>query len=561
MYFFNRFPNSKWVNFGKLNALLFIGLVAMTSERDATEVTHPPYSFSHYKHRVSALLFSVFSTIFWNLGDIMPRRCVVGGCNNTNREGFKLHHWQEICRQTPIECTKVSAYFTGNAKTDMAQRCMDNLQMHLQRLSQRNHEDKTMNGRQGEAPPRLRAGSSTTRQEDPQSPHVKNEEDGHRSTQGEAELSKFPLTVVSGKTVDRGDKAPESSQRHHSPRDCPTRSLEGSTTLKPPEPQPPNLKEEEDEVWITQVGPCLLGQEKADLTKFPLTVVSVKTEDHGDKPPESSQLHHSPSEENRAVEPSRRKSNQHMTTEAGEDHCGGSQADKLLAPLSDSEDTTSHSPEDEDRDDTQEPLSSDADCEGDARTQTDDEHSKCAKKRTRKKRLICSVCAKRFSFKCELTQHMKTHTGEKPFSCLVCGDKFAQRPTLTRHMRTHSGEKPFSCSVCADKFALRSTLSAHMRTHTGEKPFSCSICGERFTQKGTIAVHMRRHTGTKPYSCTVCGKSFSQKGSIALHMRTHTGEKTLYLFNLWYKILQQLKHAVTHENTHVRETISMLRLR
>nr|XP_061779030.1 uncharacterized protein LOC133570227 isoform X3 [Nerophis lumbriciformis] len=58
------------------------------------------------------------------------------------------------------------------------------------------------------------------------------------------------------------------------------------------EPQPPHNKEE---VWITQEGECLIGQEEADLTKFPLTVVSVKTEDHEDKPPESSHLHHNPS--------------------------------------------------------------------------------------------------------------------------------------------------------------------------------------------------------------------------------------------------------------------------
>ncbi|XP_061747140.1 uncharacterized protein LOC133545498 [Nerophis ophidion] len=57
------------------------------------------------------------------------------------------------------------------------------------------------------------------------------------------------------------------------------------------DPQPPHI--EEEEVWITQEGECLLGQEEADLSKFPLTFVSVKTEEHEDKPPESSQLHHS----------------------------------------------------------------------------------------------------------------------------------------------------------------------------------------------------------------------------------------------------------------------------
>ncbi|XP_061747006.1 uncharacterized protein LOC133545428 isoform X3 [Nerophis ophidion] len=70
-----------------------------------------------------------------------------------------------------------------------------------------------------------------------------------------------------------------------------------SLTLKDPQPshfkgekedpQTPYFKEEEE-------GECPVGQEEADLSKFPLTVVSVKTEEHEDKPPESSQLHHSP---------------------------------------------------------------------------------------------------------------------------------------------------------------------------------------------------------------------------------------------------------------------------
>ncbi|XP_061746662.1 uncharacterized protein LOC133545265 isoform X2 [Nerophis ophidion] len=53
------------------------------------------------------------------------------------------------------------------------------------------------------------------------------------------------------------------------------------------DPQPPYFKEEEE-------GECPVGQEEDDVSKFPLTVVSVKTEEHEDKPPESSQLHHSP---------------------------------------------------------------------------------------------------------------------------------------------------------------------------------------------------------------------------------------------------------------------------
>ncbi|XP_061759354.1 uncharacterized protein LOC133554507 isoform X3 [Nerophis ophidion] len=91
---------------------------------------------------------------------------------------------------------------------------------------------------------------------------------------------------------------------------------EGSFTLKQEEPPSSHIKEEEEELHITQEGVCLLGPEEAHLTE-------VKTENNEEQP----------------------------------------QANNLLAPLSDSDDIKSHSPEDEDRFDTQKPSSSVTDCE------------------------------------------------------------------------------------------------------------------------------------------------------------------------------------------------------
>nr|XP_057926671.1 zinc finger protein OZF-like [Doryrhamphus excisus] len=362
---------------------------------------------------------------------------------------------------------------------------------------------------------------STWKQRDPKPTQVKEEDEELCITQEkehlpgleEADLTKFPLTGVSVKTEDHEDKPPESlrwlcpsdvEQMIGHQEECPTQWW--SSTLKQEHPQSLHVKEEENELWITQKGEFLLQPEEADLTKLPLTVVSVKTEDHEDKPPESS--------------------SQHMTTEDDGDHCGGSQADNLLAPLSDSDDTTSHSAEDEDWHDTQEPLSSDTDCEGDMRTQTGDKHSECSKKKTSKTCFICSFCGKRCSRKGHLTCHLLKHTGEKPFSCTICAKGFAYKTSLTHHMLKHTGEKPFTCSICAKNFTYKASLTHHMLKHT-EKPFCCSVCAKNFTYKVKLNQHMLKHTGEKPYSCSVCGKKFSYKGSLTHHMLKHTGEKPL----------------------------------
>ncbi|XP_054628939.1 zinc finger protein 25-like [Dunckerocampus dactyliophorus] len=297
------------------------------------------------------------------------------------------------------------------------------------------------------------------------------------------------------------------------------------SALKQEDPQRPHVKKEEEELWTTQGGNWLLRPDEVGLTMLPLTGVSVKTEDHEEKPPESSQLHHSPDEENKRAEPpSSSSSRHHLTTEADGDHCGGSQADSLLAPLSDSDDVMSHCHEDKDRGHTQDALSSDTDCEGDMRTPTDSKRSECSKKKTGKKHFTCSTCAKSFSSKSLLTRHMRTHTGEKPFSCSVCRQGFSQKSHMAVHMRTHTGKKPFNCSVCESKFAQKSTLMQHMRTHTGEKPFNCSFCESKFAQKSTLMQHMRTHTGEKPFRCSVCSQVFSDKSNMADHMRKHTGE-------------------------------------
>ncbi|XP_054628549.1 zinc finger protein 391-like [Dunckerocampus dactyliophorus] len=275
------------------------------------------------------------------------------------------------------------------------------------------------------------------------------------------------------------------------------------------DPQPPRVKDEEEELWITQQGECLLAPEEADLSKLPLTVVSVKTEEDVDEP-----------------------------------------QDDFSAPLSDNDDTTSRIPGAEGRDDAQEPLSSDTDCEVDTRTHTAHRRSEGPEKK--KKCLTCPVCAKSFSDKRYFPLHMRTHTGEKPFSCSICDKRFSQNSHMLSHMRTHTGEKPFSCSVCGERFSKKSNIVKHMRTHTGEKPFSCSVCGASFAQRFTLKRHMTTHTREKPFSCSVCGEGFAVQMSLIRHQRTHTGEKP-FSCPVCDKRFSHKSNMTAHMRTHTGE--------
>ncbi|XP_061698345.1 histone-lysine N-methyltransferase PRDM9-like [Syngnathoides biaculeatus] len=184
------------------------------------------------------------------------------------------------------------------------------------------------------------------------------------------------------------------------------------------------------------------------------------------------------------------------------DHRVGSQADRLFAPLSDTDDVTSHS--------------SDIDDEHSKGEMTLPPDEKCCK---------CPQCDKTFFNKSKLERHMRTHSGDKPYACSVCGKTFTWKAGLMRHTRTHTGEKPFPCSVCGERFAHKEQLGRHTTTHTGETHFGCSVCGKIFTWKTGLIRHTRSHTGEKPFPCSVCGKTFSQKTTLIRHTRTHTGEK------------------------------------
>ncbi|XP_039978081.1 zinc finger protein 629-like [Xiphias gladius] len=328
-------------------------------------------------------------------------------------------------------------------------------------------------------------------------------------------------------------------------------------------PEPPNSKEEQEELWTSQQGEQLQGLEEANITKFTFSPVPVKSENDG--------------EDCGGLEPAR-----------------NSDPDCHLGRVGDEKVSDSFEPA--------------ANVSDDWKVTRENQSGLNSLKSngcfTSEKSFHCSECGKRFSQNSNLKTHMRIHTGEKPFSCSVCGKRFIQKIHLKHHMSRHTGEKPFSCSVCDKRFTWLYQLKNHQcvdgssqlhqsqtkenreaeppatnsaeemeteadgedcggpeparnsdpdrhlqpgtedkasicsvpetkvpvsdnRLNNGKKPFSCSECGKTFGFKTHLQEHLRCHTGEKPFSCLVCNKCFSWRRELQRHMRIHTGEKRL----------------------------------
>ncbi|XP_026169551.1 zinc finger and SCAN domain-containing protein 2-like [Mastacembelus armatus] len=263
---------------------------------------------------------------------------------------------------------------------------------------------------------------------------------------------------------------------------------ERNSSLDQEDPEPPQFKEEQDQLCSSQEGEQLVVKQQTDT--FMWTPTNEDSDQSEAEPHSDQQLlsHSSPAAESQDQRGS-------QPVESGSARNAETKSKKRRHQ------NTSHSNNDVDKS-----LMS-----GDAHTE--------------KKSIKCDTCGKTFPFKYILNKHMMIHTGEKPYPCTTCKKSFREMSQLKMHIRSHTGEKPYSCSLCGSRFSDRTTLSRHMRIHTGEKPYTCTTCGKSFSYKSVLKYHMMVHTGERPYTCSFCGKGFGKKSSLINHVRTQKCQK------------------------------------
>ncbi|XP_037651617.1 zinc finger protein 260-like isoform X7 [Sebastes umbrosus] len=361
--------------------------------------------------------------------------------------------------------------------------------------------------------------------------------------------------------------------------EVPSEQREWSSSLDQEDPEPPHIKEEQEDHWTSQEGEQLQGLEEADIIKFTFTPVPVKSEDDEEKP-QSSQLHQRLTEQ--------------METEADGEDCGGteparnSDPDRHSDPDTEDETEESSEPETDNSDDwkeTREPQSglnslnndevpvSDSRCSADVQqllvvkeevppeqqewsSNLDQEDPEPPHIKEEREELWTSQEGEQLQGleEADITKFpftpvpVKSEEDEKnPQSSQLHQRQTEQMDTEadgedwggpeparnsdpepdTVDKTGDSSETDVSDDGWTDTREPQSGLNSVINnvSNTDKESFTCSECGKTFGHKTNLRRHMICHTREKPFSCSFCNKSFNRREHLIAHMRCHSGEK------------------------------------
>lgn len=145
-----------------------------------------------------------------------------------------------------------------------------------------------------------------------------------------------------------------------------------------------------------------------------------------------------------------------------------------------------------------------------------------AKKQSNRPLSQCNICLKFFTFKSNLTLHLRTvHDLRDLYKCDECGKHFEYRRQLTLHRATHvivNAAERYPCPLCDRTFSSLQQLRSHQSNmHSGE--FQCNFCDMTFSTKSDFFEHRNVHTD-QMHKCEHCDRTFWKKSNLYSHQRS-----------------------------------------
>ncbi|XP_061772041.1 zinc finger protein 62-like [Nerophis ophidion] len=175
--------------------------------------------------------------------------------------------------------------------------------------------------------------------------------------------------------------------------------------------------------------------------------------------------------------------------------------------------------------------------------------------------LTCKECSLSFSDRRSLMKHRHEHKQreepkyeeESGFDCAECEKTFSSVRKLRSHKCIYSDDKPYRCTVCRQEFQYKVSVTKHMLNHSLDEGFKCKECGKRFHTYMRMHLHLRSHTYLKPYECSECGMVFKYQSVMEDHRRKHTNKQPSHVCNICGKTFKYIGLFQQHQYLHTGE--------
>ena len=181
-------------------------------------------------------------------------------------------------------------------------------------------------------------------------------------------------------------------------------------------------------------------------------------------------------------------------------------------------------------------------------------------------------CGKEFTYKSNLTQHMKRHDiipkkakREKKIVLVLCGLCFQKIPMdlMDNHMATtHKPDiqdvpvdtiKPKQFYVCPNdecgkKFVSAYNCDQHYQAiHQKQRNYQCMTCKKTFGYKSALIRHSKLHKEALKIKCPLCLEVFTNLSTLTQHMTEKHKQEDLEgesLLKQWYGILEDTEEII-----------------